>query len=389
MSWFKKEKKKPSAAVLCQTTETQRGGMLFPIDETFSSLHLNLYDQLRENIPIIDAAIAKIIRLLGTFQVTSGRGDIDRELSRFLQYLRVGYNGMGLQRFIEGYLDDLLTYGNAIGEIVLSKDRQNIVAVMNAPLTRIKIERDEQHLQPIFYVQKDGADYERIRYPQLILFSARNPDSGKLLGNSLLKGLPFVSSILMQIYNCVDKNFERLGNLRFAVTYHPDGSDLEEAYARQIASNIADQWTDVMNSAKYGLVKDFVAVGDVDIKVIGADIQMIDIEVPIRHICEQIIAKTGIPPFILGINWSTTERMSTQQADILTSELDSYRSLLNPVILQVCDCWMQLHGYHLPLQVNWNTVKLTDEVELARARLLNAQAQEIEERLQQKGEESL
>ena len=32
---------------------------------------------------------------------------------------------------------------------------------------------------------------------------------------------------------------------------------------------------------------------------------------------EQLVTKTGLPPFLLGLNWSTTERMSTQQADIL------------------------------------------------------------------------
>ena len=36
-----------------------------------------------------------------------------------------------------------------------------------------------------------------------------------------------------------------------------------------------------------------------------------------RQILEQLVAKTGLPPFLLGLNWSTTERMSTQQADIL------------------------------------------------------------------------
>ncbi|WP_040195905.1 hypothetical protein [Candidatus Soleaferrea massiliensis] len=378
MTWFKKTKKPTAGAVLCQTAASRRNG-LSPLEtESFGQMGLSLYEGLRENIPIIDAAVTKLIRLLGTFRVESGHTQTDRQMAEFLRYLRVGYNGIGIQRFIEGYLDDLLTYGNAVGEMVLTRDRKNIAALVNAPLRNMKIEKDEKRLQPVYLVQRDASGYERVRYPQYILFSALNPDSGKLLGNSLLKGLPFVSSILMQIYHCVDKNFERLGDLRFAVTYKPNGSAVDQAYARQIASNMANQWSDVMNSAKYGQVKDFVAVGDVDIRVIGSDVRMIDIDVPLRHICEQIISKTGIPPFMLGINWSTTERMSQQQADILTSELDSYRSLLDPVILQVCNLWMRLHGHTGRLSVKWNTVKLADEVELARARLLNAQAEQLE-----------
>ena len=56
-----------------------------------------------------------------------------------------------------------------------------------------------------------------------------------------------------------------------------------------------------MDSVKQGAIKDFVAVGDVDIKVIGADNQMIGTEVPVRQMLEQIVAKLGMPPFLLGL----------------------------------------------------------------------------------------
>ena len=71
---------------------------------------------------------------------------------------------------------------------------------------------------------------------------------------------------------------------------------------------MASQWADTMRES--GQVKDFVAVGDVDIKVIGADNQALDTQVPVRQMLEQIVAKLGLPPFILGLSWSTTERMS-------------------------------------------------------------------------------
>lgn len=85
-----------------------------------------------------------------------------------------------------------------------------------------------------------------------------------------------------------------------------------------MAENIAAQWRNALSQSD-GKVRDFVCVGDVDIKVIGADNQILDIQVPARQMAEQIVAKLGIPPFLLGLQWSTTERMSAQQADILTS----------------------------------------------------------------------
>ena len=80
-----------------------------------------------------------------------------------------------------------------------------------------------------------------------------------------------------------------------------------------------------MKAGKCGNVRECVAVGDVDIKVVGADNQVLDSEVPVRQILEQLIARTGIPPFLLGLFWSSTERMSAQQADLLTSEITAIR----------------------------------------------------------------
>ncbi len=129
-----------------------------------------------------------------------------------------------------------------------------------------------------------------------------------------------------------------------------------------------------MNSQKAGIIKDFVAVGDVSVKVIGADGQPLDMQVPVRCILEQLIAKLGIPPFMLGLSWSTTERMSSQQADILTSELEAYRRYLTPVIIRILRIWAGLNGVCSEFAVKWHDINLQDEVELARAELLRAQA---------------
>ena len=65
-----------------------------------------------------------------------------------------------------------------------------------------------------------------------------------------------------------------------------------------------------MERTRNGCVRDFVAVGDVDIKVIGADNQILDSSVPIRQILEQLVSKTGIPPFMLGLSWSSPKAYS-------------------------------------------------------------------------------
>ena len=130
----------------------------------------------------------------------------------------------------------------------------------------------------------------------------------------------------------------------------------------------------------------FVAVGNVEIRVIGADSPILDTEVPVRQLLEQIIAKLGVPPFLLGLHWSTTERMSKQQADLLTSELERYRSLLTPVLRRILDTHLRLWGHTAPFAVEWQDISLQDTAELAQARYDNARAAVLEEQLTEKGE---
>ena len=124
-------------------------------------------------------------------------------------------------------------------------------------------------------------------------------------------------------------------------------------------------------------MRDFVAAGNVDIKVIGADNQVLDSEVPVRQILEQLIARTGIPPFMLGLNWSSTERMSSQQADMLTTEMDAIRRTLTPVVEKVCRMWLRTQGYACDFEVVWDTINLQDEVEDAKAQLYLEQARQL------------
>ena len=141
---------------------------------------------------------------------------------------------------------------------------------------------------------------------------------------------------------------------------------------------IAREWSAAMQAGKDGSVRDFVAVGDVDIKVIGADNQVLDSEVPVRQILEQLVSRTGIPPFLLGLSWSSTERMSTQQADMMTSEITAIRRGLEPVVERICELWLRLHGYDPKVTVEWKDINLQDLVEEARAELYRQQARTVE-----------
>ena len=130
-----------------------------------------------------------------------------------------------------------------------------------------------------------------------------------------------------------------------------------------------------MEDGRNGTVRDFVAVGDVQIQVIGGEVPILDSQVPVRQIMEQLIAKTGLPPFLLGLNWSTTERMSTQQADILTSELWALRRTIEPAVRKICRMFLAMEGLDDRFEIEWSDISLQDIAQEAQADLYRAQAE--------------
>lgn len=367
-------RKKGGVPAVQTCTAADRGGIIPSLRSGAGAAEYRLYRDLRENVPVIDAAISKLTRLLGEFRFVCGDEDAQKALDHFCETVGVGGVGMGIRQFVDCYFDQLMTCGMAVGEIVPAADGRDIAALYNAPADAVELKTGDHPLDVRIYARGFGAARE-VERPELILISLLNPEPGSLRGNSILKGLPFISDILMKIFDSVGQNFERVGNVRFAVTYNPPAGT-SQVNTKHRVEEIAGEWSRAMRDKSR--VCDFISVGDVSVRAIGADNQILDCDVPLRHILEQIVAKLSIPPFLLGLSWSTTERMSAQQADILTSELDYYRSLLTPVLLKIARVYLNTVGLDPAVKVEWSNISLQDETELAAARLDNARAAQIE-----------
>ncbi|MDD6728271.1 MAG: serine/threonine protein phosphatase [Eubacteriales bacterium] len=368
MGLFEKRKKKaPStSAAAVQTAVNSSHPYRSLASYQPLSAETAVYAKLREAVPILDAALNKIVRLTDGFSFETGNDSLNAEMNTYFENINVGGNQKGLSSFISNYLNQLLTFGTAVGEMVV--DGSGLYALYNSSLSNIELKRNENGIDVDFY--NFG---EKLKYPNLVLYSVLNPQPEQLCGTSLLSGLPFLSDILMKIYNTIGENWEHAGNVRYAVICKPsENADLTDASVQ--AETVAQAWKSAMDSSS---VKDFVAVGDVSIKVIGGDKEILDSEIPVRQILEQLVAKTGIPPFMLGLSWSSTERMSTQQADILTTELEAYRRILTPVITKIGNMYLALSGRSCDLKVNWDEITLQDEKDSAQAELYLAQAEKI------------
>lgn len=351
----------------------------------FSPVENQLYAELRRAVPVIDAAIGKIVRLTGSFHLECQSSRMQKQLDEFVRNVPVGLTGQSLRCFADSYLDSLLTFGNALGEMIIDQRTGVLVGLQTAPPDSVAVRAGKQPLQREFWLRRgEETETVRIPHPERILFTALNPPPGGIYGVSVLHGLPALSRILLRIYECIGQNYDRMGNVRYAVTYKPGNDPSERAYAAERAKRIAQEWTAGMRAGRDGEIRDFICAGDVDIRVIGSDNALLNTEVPVRQLLEQLIAKLSIPPFLLGLNWSSTERMSSQQADILTSELEYYRRLLEPALCRIGTAFLRLAGSQEEVTVVWDNINLQDETALAQARLWNAQAEEIEQRLQEK-----
>ena len=335
---------------------------------------VRLYRAVREAVPVVDAAIYKLIRMSGGVTVSCGSRRAEAALAEFLRTVPVGRGQFGINAFLDCYLDSLLTCGQAVGEIVPAAGNREIAALLCGRVEDIEVREGENPLTFSIWGPDEGGRMAELPYQDLLLFTPLNPEADSPYGVSLLRSLPFLADILMKIYHATGVNWERCGNVRFAVTCrNGDGTGAAEK-----GRVLAEEWSRAMRDGD--AVRDFVAVGDVDIRVIGGDAPILDSQVPVRQITEQIVAKTGIPPFMLGLSWNSTERMSSQQADMLTTEITAIRRTLTPTVERICRLWLRMHGYGCAFEVVWDDIDLQDEVELARAALYREQTrrQQIE-----------
>ena len=100
---------------------------------------LQLYRAIREAVPILDAAIWKLIRLAGGVAVKCGEPAAQAGLERFLRTVPTGRGQRGIQSFLDCYLDSMLTCGRGVGELVLDCQGREIAALLCAGPEQVEI----------------------------------------------------------------------------------------------------------------------------------------------------------------------------------------------------------------------------------------------------------
>ena len=138
-----------------------------------------LYRALRQNVPIIDASLYKLRRLLGDFHVTCRDSRAQEGLEEFLDTVQVNGAGAGAGEFLGIYFEELLTYGTAVGEMVLRGGK--IGALYNAGLDQLDLEEDGP-LGVKVWVREQGGK-KGVPLPQAAAGLCLEPGGGEALGH--------------------------------------------------------------------------------------------------------------------------------------------------------------------------------------------------------------
>ena len=237
MNWRKKEKN--GVAAVTQL----RSGQVHPFGALRGYVPLGtgeeqVYYQMRTAIPVLDAAVGKLVRLSGGFEVKCRNPVAQEKLNQFLKMVPCGRGQFGIGNFLSGYLDSLLTYGRAVGEMVVSDGK--LRAVCWGDVTRLEIHEGESPLDMVLWGPDDRGLIRPLPYQQLLLFTTMNPEPGSPYGVSIFRGMPFLADILMKIYQTLGTNWERAGNVRYSVICK-GGEDLDPAVAQERGKAVAAQ----------------------------------------------------------------------------------------------------------------------------------------------------
>ena len=345
-----------------------------------SKFDLELYELIREAIPFIDVAIIKLVRLIGDFEFdTFGDKRLLEKLNAFRRAVRVNYLGVGLDDFIYQMSDAAFHYGFGVGELIPTRSRMEVerLKVANSKYFKFKLKNGRLVLTQDFGIEKTDIEFnDNIFY---LAFDKRN---GHPQGYSLLYSLPFVADIFARIEKSIENVWWRAGDPTFVTTIQ-GGERTTGEQIKDAVEDVKKQMIEAMRARRDGKVYDiYTGVpmgGKILIDILGKEFKFPDLKDSVRLLLEQIVAKTGLPPFMLGLSWSTTERMSKDQNDMIVADTQYRRQQLDPILDEVIDRFLVLTGdAGKKWKKVWAPVNLLDVLETGRARYFEAFAMEKE-----------
>jgi hypothetical protein len=353
-----------------------QNGILYP-DDALNAL----LEELRRTVPIVDRGVGVLVQLCGGVEVEASSG-VRAELSEWLARVRVNQQQRGFQSWLEGHLDGMLMYGKGVGEMVPTRGRTDLHALTNLDPRSIlfKVTDDPLALE-VLQRQRHQAAPVRLN-PATMAISLNGGHVDRPHGVSIFRSIPFVAKAARTIENATAQVWERMGAPPFHINWEPDESfpDPQGTLAGEVLADLKRSWDRVMTARdpEAGGITDMLTSGKVTIRVMGAEGTPLSITEPFRAFAEQMVCLTGLPAWLLGMHWSSTERLAAQQAELIVTQIEAIRRSVMPQVEQIVETRQRLAGKSGRYKLKWTPITLHDRTEQARARAWEAQAAQRE-----------
>lgn len=368
-----------------------------------------LYEAIREIIPVVDVAIHRLVSLDGLLRFDGANKGLVHEIEDWAHSVKVNDMQTGLQAFINNFSNETYEQGFSISEFVPSPELDDIVRLNVADSKDIVFRRGDKGLEVWYrgrsnpkktrtaaeyvgdfllgnlaatevYGRLSAAGYTQLKTDGLIYYSIDNENHDPY-GVSLLRSVEFVSKILLTIQNATLNSWERFGDPSYHVNYKTSKKDLGTATLESRRKELATSFGEAITDKRKGRSADFVTAvdrdSDIAVKIIGADGQVLEMELPARHCLEQLTARFHMPPWLLGFHWSTTERLAQYESEILLQEAETRGENKLPSVKRIIETMLRMRGRKWKRgdwEVYFQLPNLHDLVAQAQARFLNAQA---------------
>lgn len=367
-----------------------------PLEEIFGvdgALNANavrgrVFRVLRESVPILDVGVNKIKRLVGTFSIDcDGNTRAQEFVDDFLRTVLVNDLNFGMHNVVTQAIDSGLEQGNGFVELVPTALENGVDRLLNANSERVGFAKVDGRWV-LGSIQRGAVRVKPFDRPEFVYQVAPDKRNGQPSGTSLFYGLPFVGNVFQRIIKTIDNQLQKVGDPSFFLVVEPgnfpinnpiEGMKKSYEIAGQVSDKLKASTKALMQKRRMGKMTDLHTVappgGTVKISTLGADADVMPLEVPMRTILEMFAAKTEIPPAFFGFSWSTSERMTTEQRKMLAKSITGYRTATEPAIDRIIWYALNFAGYAgTKFKIVWDEIGLQDAVETAKARLYNSQA---------------
>jgi hypothetical protein len=369
-----------------------------------------LYEALRRALPPLDGGIERLVTIDGVIDVEGGSDKLASEIREWMENVQVNDAQRGLQAVYAGMGNEMYEQGFGVAEYTADLAARDITQIRLADSKGVRFLRGDAGLEYWYSPpsappcgRMDGTDdVERILrgnvatagqrsailqaagYVQLnpasLIYTVRMPEADNPYGTSIMRSLEFVSQIILKIQNATGRVWERFGDPSFSVLYKTANKKVTPAQLEERKALLASNLAAALSGKSKGNSLDFVnAVGaddDIKIDIIGANGTALEIEMPARHMLEQILAKLGLAAWMLGFTWNTSDRSGDAQAEMILSEAKTRWVSRKPHLRHLVETMLRLRGRSWK-PGDWDLVQRTpnlrDELKTAQAAFLRAQ----------------